>query len=124
MSDVGGRFLPSYNATTAVLAASAAGYNNIVVGVAGSRIVIWHFNFITAGAVNVTLFSDTNPTSAPTALSGVYTFPTNGGYAFDSQAAGGPIVCKIGDNFIFNLSGAVGCNGFVMYSIVAGIGGG
>jgi len=91
--------------------AAGVGDNTIIAapGV-GMRLRLFHFNFLTRAAVNVRLLSGGND------ISGLYNFLGNSGFAFDS--AGGLYPTILGENeaFIINLSGAVGIDGYVLYT--------
>lgn len=100
--------------TVVKIEASSAGNNTIIAAPGnGFRLVIWHFNFLTRGAVNIRLLS------GATELSGLYNFGDDMGMAFDASGTGGPIPCGNNEAFIINLSGAVAIDGFVLYSTLS-----
>lgn len=111
-----GSLTPSSVLTELPLEIATSGNNTIIAapGV-GNRIIIYHINYLTRGAVNVRLLSGTND------LSGLYTWQNaqGGGFAFDGSSVGG-LPLNENEAFVINLSTAVGIDGFILYSI-AGI---
>lgn len=89
--------------------AAAAGDNVLVPGVAGQRIRVYHYNMLTRGAVNARL------RSAATNLSGLYSGAAAFSLVFDAPEFY-PLTCGVGEDLILNLSGAVGVDGFVIFT--------
>ena len=99
-------------ANFAVINASASGDNIIVAGVTGKPIKIWQFFFVAAGAVNVTFKN-----GASISQSGAIPL-TGAGSSFYAQYTGMPWSwTDPGNNWIINLSGAVGITGTAYYTI-------
>lgn len=108
-----GSLTPSSVLTELPLEIATMGDNTIIAapGV-GNRIIIYHINYLTRGAVNVRLLSGAND------LSGLYTWQNaqGGGFAFDGSSVGG-LPLNENEAFVINLSAAVGIDGFILYSI-------
>lgn len=104
---------PSSVLTELPLEIATMGDNTIIAAPgAGNRIIIYHINYLTRGAVNVRLLSGAND------LSGLYTWQNaqGGGFAFDGSSVGG-LPLNENEAFVINLSAAVGIDGFILYSI-------
>lgn len=110
---VTGTVTPSNVLTELPLEISTSGDNTVIAAPgAGNRIIIYHINYLTRGAVNVRLLSGAND------LSGLYTWQSaqGGGFAFDGSTVGG-LPLNENEAFIINLSAAVGIDGFILYAI-------
>lgn len=110
---VTGTVTPSNVLTELPLEIATSGDNTLIAAPgAGNRIIIYHINYLTRGAVNVRLLSGAND------LSGLYTWQNaeGGGFAFDGSTVGG-LPLNENEAFVINLSANVGIDGFILYSV-------
>jgi hypothetical protein len=90
---------------------SSSGDNTVISAPSSGGIEVWQMSFTAAGAVNVTFKNGT------TAQSGAYIFTGNGASLTWQYTEMPWVRTDPGNNFVINLSAAVGITGQVFYTL-------